>query len=424
MKMPETNTTESVVSTKDVGTEGKNVREREEITSLKKKFNTFRKYSFVFLVASGAILLLLFFLKPNTNSINAFFSKHPILGYALELKTISFRLMLLFYLSFIVWYGSHALKIVQQFESGVIRMFGKWRRTKKAGLCLIFYPFETIKFMGIYERRIDVVEQPVYSSDNIKAGANAIFWVKIENAAAALLNIDDWEKSVSELLTTAIRSSSAEIPILCLNASRENIKTYVELVFQNKAIPKKDKILYPDEVLSPSDLTEKKTKEDSKEKKKEEEKGEESKKNGFRKKICRLLTFFYDEGMDKEGWGIKLTRTEIQEFKLPADLEGQLEKVLIAGQKVKENEGLRDARIKEAEGQSQAKKLDYDAQIAGLKGLIDAAGGKEAYAMLKVAEGLPEKTMIVSPETFAGIPVMIAQAIDLSKKKMGQQPKD
>jgi len=420
--MPETTATESVVSTKDVGTEGKNIREREEITSLKKKFNTFRKYSFIFLIVSSAVLLLQLFLRQYAESITSFLSNYPIFDHALELKKLSPRVMsfvrTLFWFSLIVWYGSHALKIVQQFERGVIRMFGKWRRTKKAGLCLMLYPFETIKFMGIYERRVDIVEQPVYSSDNIKAGANAIFWVKIENAAAALLNIDNWEKSVPDLLTTAIRSSSATIPILGLNASREQIKNNVELVFENKAIPK---------TTADNKFDEKTDKEEKKEEKEEKEKEEkekkEKKKEGFWKKISKFLTFVSDEDI-KDGWGIKLTRTEIQEFKLPEDLEEQLKKVKIAEQKIEENKNLKDARIQEAEGLSKAKKLDFDAQIAGLKGLIDAAGGKEAYAMLKVAENLPDKTMIVSPETFAGIPIMIAQAIDLSKKKMGQQPKD
>jgi len=410
--MPENVAMDQIIGTKGPGTELKNTKEREEVTAVKKKFNTYRKYSFPILMVSIAVLLLQCFLKKYAEPISSFSAQHPIFGYALQLKKISSGIIGfvdgLFWISLVVWYLTHSLKQIQQFERGVIRMFGKWRRTRKAGLCLIIYPFEIIKFVEIYERRVDIAEQPVYSSDNILAKANAIFWIRIKNAAAALLNVDNWEKSVPDLLNTAIRSSAATIPILDLNGSRNDIKTDVELVFENKSIPEKQKATPSSDETSPSSKSI-----DGKSKKREKE--------SFWQKVIKFTTFYSQEGYDQDTWGIQLTRAEIQEFKLPDDLEDQLRKVMVAKKKVDENRNLKDARIEEATGLSEAKKLDYNAQIAGLKGLIDAAGGKEAYAMLKVAEGLPDKTMIIGPETLAGLPTMIAQAIDLSKKKMGQQ---
>lgn len=367
---------EKVVMVSDRGTEEKNVRERKEVTRLKNTVNTIRKYSKPVLLIALGVLFLQYLLNRFAEPVSAVLSHvHiPILGVP-QIRKLGPSIMSvargLFWLSLLVWYCTHAVKIVQQFEKAAITMFGKLKRIRKGGIGLVLYPFEGITFEGVFQRRIDIVEQPVYTRDSILSRANAIFWIRIKNLGAALFNVDDWEESVHNLLETAIRNAAAEVTeVLKLNESRSTIAGSVEKAF-NEATgnppPEKDKT--------------------------------QKHELGFFKKIGRALTFYSQEEMGAEGWwGIDLIRTEIQEFKIPADIEEQLRKVKVAEQRVKEAESLRDIRKKDAEATKYTLVQEGEGVAMAIKLRKEALSGEEGERVvaMHVATEMAKNTKTIA----------------------------
>jgi len=395
------------------GTEEKNIREREEVTRLKKTVDTFRKYSKPVLLITFGILVLQYLLNRFAVPVSAALSHVyiPLFGTP-QLKKLAPSIMLvvrwLFWPSFLIWYATHAVKVVQQFEKATIRRFGKWNRTRKPGICLILYPLiESIKFEDIFQRRIDIAKQSVYSKDNIPATANAIFWVKIRNIAAATFNVDNWQGSVSDLLETEIRNAVAQIPIAKLNRSRSIIAGSVQLAFD-------------DATGKPSGNKSEKEKQKTKKRRGFLRKASKILKNISRalgktfRPLGKILTFYSQEGME-EGWGIELKRTEIQEFELPKDLEDQLKRVQISVQKVTEADNLRKAKNIESEAAQYA----FEKEGEGRKKLIEAQAealnkpGGDRFMAIEVSKSIkPSDKIIYTDQALGGLGGTLARFLN------------
>lgn len=372
---------------KNNGTAAKNVAERQEVTRLKKIFNRVRGWSRVFgFIAIATILFLQFLREPISNLISRYVSYELI-----ELPWLRGLAWKLLWTSLIVWYGTHAIKIVQQFERATIRRLGKWRRTRIAGPSLILYPFETIKFEIVAEQAVDISKQQVNSSEGIPFPVDAIIWVKITNLYAAHFNVKDWWNSVYNVAMASIRDAASIMELLEYNQKRTHIKDIVIANVRNAST--QEGVLVPQIPQIPKGLW------------------------GLTK---RILTLYSQEEKQETGWGLEATRVEIQEIEIPKEIADAVKKVAEAQQKAIEAASLKKAAIKEAEGKAKAIQLTgtAEAEITRLK--VEAEGGAPLSLGRKFADGVGRGDLLVLGKEMFGIPE-VAAAIQKAMKLAGEK---
>lgn len=353
---------------KNDGTVRKNIEEREEVTRLKRTFNLVRKWSFwIGFPLAVFILICRYFFTPISNLIHQY-TPWELLKPNPWLMSSVWKL---FWISFIVWYLTHALKIVQQFEKAAIRSLGKWRRTRKAGPCLMLYPLESIKFEVVAERAIDIKRQIVNSVEGLPFPVDAIIWVKITNLYAALFNVVDWWGSVYNVGLASIRDAASGMSLLDFNKSREDIKKKVIANVRNAStqggVPAGEVSEIP---------------------------------KRFRKfigRILRILTFYSQEEKQETGWGIEVTRTEIQEIEIPKEVAESVKNVAVAEQKAKEALELKKVEITTAEGKKQARVLNAEAEAKAIELAADSLKkpGADNFVAMEIAKAIKTGDKII-----------------------------
>src|SRR4051812_12400736 len=76
-------------------------------------------------------------------------------------------------------YVSRALRVIRQFEKGLIETLGKYSATEGAGLVLLFPPFQTLRKVDMREQVMEVPPQEVITKDNASVQVDAVFYFQV-----------------------------------------------------------------------------------------------------------------------------------------------------------------------------------------------------------------------------------------------------
>lgn len=228
--------------------------------------------------------------------------------------------------SFIVFlaiiYIANAIKIVRQYEKGLVERLGKYVGTKSSGFNLIFPIFEKMIRVDMRERVIDVPPQSVITKDNVLVVVDAVIYFQVTDPVKVVYNIENFALAALKLAQTNLRNLIGDMELDSTLTSREKINSQLRIVM--------------------------------------------------------------DEATDR--WGVKVTRVEIQKIDPPKDITDAMSKQMKAEREKRANileaEGLRQAAILKAEGAKQA--VILDAEAVKEKHILEATG--EAEAIKKVAD--------------------------------------
>ncbi|TDI62516.1 MAG: slipin family protein [Alphaproteobacteria bacterium] len=100
----------------------------------------------------------------------------------------------------------YAIKILREYERGVVFTLGRFTGVKGPGL-IILIPF--IQQMVRVDLRLmvhDVPTQDVISRDNVSVAVNAVLYFRVVDPERAILKVEDYYNATSQLAQTTLRS--------------------------------------------------------------------------------------------------------------------------------------------------------------------------------------------------------------------------
>lgn len=131
-----------------------------------------------------------------------------------------------------VVFGLGGLRIVDQYERGVILTLGRYTSTRTPGLTWILVGFQRMIKIDLRITTIDIPQQEVITRDNVPVGINAVVYFQVESAEHAILNIKDYTIAVSQYAQAALRDVIGGIELDMLLSERtktaEEIKKIVD----------------------------------------------------------------------------------------------------------------------------------------------------------------------------------------------------
>lgn len=220
-------------------------------------------------------------------------------------------------------YAAKALKIVAQFEKGLVERFGRFERMVDPGLRFIVPFIERIRRVDMREQVVDVPPQEVITKDNVVVTVDAVVYYQATDPVKLKYNVANFILAATKLAQTNLRNIVGELQL-------------------NEALTSRDM-------------------------------------------INAQLRSVLDEATDV--WGTRVVRVEIQRIDPPADITEAMHRQMKAERDrratVTEAEGEKRAAILRAEGVKEADILEAQGQAQAIKEVADA----EQFRLLTVAEG-------------------------------------
>jgi len=128
----------------------------------------------------------------------------------------------------VVFFILLGLRIINQYDRGVVLTLGKYTSTRQPGLTWILIGFQRMIKVDIRITTTDIPQQEVITKDNVPVGINAVVYFQVQSAENAILNIKDYTLAVSQYAQAALRDVIGGIELDSLLSEREKIAEEIQ----------------------------------------------------------------------------------------------------------------------------------------------------------------------------------------------------
>jgi regulator of protease activity HflC (stomatin/prohibitin superfamily) len=128
---------------------------------------------------------------------------------------------------FILFYS---LKILREYERGVVFVLGRFWKVKGPGLVIIIPVIQQMVRVDLRTRVLDVPEQDVISRDNVSVKVNAVVYFRVVDAQKAIIQVEDFLVATSQLAQTTLRSVLGQHELDEMLAAREQLNADIQKI--------------------------------------------------------------------------------------------------------------------------------------------------------------------------------------------------
>src|SRR5256712_13933280 len=115
-----------------------------------------------------------------------------------------------------------AIRILREYERGVIFRLGKLLGAKGPGLIVLIPIVDRMVRMDLRVVTIDVAKQEVMTRDNVPATVDAVVYFRVVDPVAAVIKVENFLKATSLIAQTTLRSVLGQAPLDDLLSQRES----------------------------------------------------------------------------------------------------------------------------------------------------------------------------------------------------------
>lgn len=117
-----------------------------------------------------------------------------------------------------------SIKVVKEYERGVVFLFGKIRSVQGPGLHFVPAIAEQMVRVSLQTTTIDIPARELITSDSVTVQVNAVAWYHVVDPVRALVQVRDYSYAVAELANATLLSALREVPLDSLLRHREEIQ--------------------------------------------------------------------------------------------------------------------------------------------------------------------------------------------------------
>jgi regulator of protease activity HflC (stomatin/prohibitin superfamily) len=146
----------------------------------------------------------------------------------------TFIAVIVLFLLFII---SNSVKILREYERGVIFRLGRLIATKGPGLILLIPLVDRMVKVSLRTIVLDVPPQDVITKDNVSLKVNAVLYFRVVQAEKAIVEVEDYLGATSQLSQTTLRSILGQSQLDELLSEREKINHELQKIIDNQTEP-------------------------------------------------------------------------------------------------------------------------------------------------------------------------------------------
>ena len=138
----------------------------------------------------------------------------------------------------VVLYILNAIKILREYERGVIFRLGRvLPKPKGPGLILVFPPIDRLVRVSLRIVVMDIPPQDVITKDNVSVKVNAVVYFRVMDPQKAVLEVQDYLYATSQLAQTTLRSVLGEVELDELLSEREKLNSQLQEIIDKHTDP-------------------------------------------------------------------------------------------------------------------------------------------------------------------------------------------
>lgn len=129
----------------------------------------------------------------------------------------------------VMLFGS-AIRILREYERGVVFQLGRFWRVKGPGLVIIIPVLQQMVRVDLRTVVLDVPTQDVISRDNVSVKVNAVIYFRVVDPEKAIIQVVNFMEATSQLAQTTLRSVLGKHELDDMLAERERLNIDIQQV--------------------------------------------------------------------------------------------------------------------------------------------------------------------------------------------------
>jgi regulator of protease activity HflC (stomatin/prohibitin superfamily) len=137
----------------------------------------------------------------------------------------------------VVFFLASAIKVLREYERGVIFRLGRVIATKGPGLIILIPVLDKMVKVSLRLVTMDVPPQDVITRDNVSIKVNAVIYFRVMDPNKATIEVENYIFATSQLAQTTLRSVCGQVELDELLAQRERINAQLTSILDKHTDP-------------------------------------------------------------------------------------------------------------------------------------------------------------------------------------------
>jgi regulator of protease activity HflC (stomatin/prohibitin superfamily) len=138
----------------------------------------------------------------------------------------------------IVLYLLNSIKILREYERGVIFRLGRaLPQPKGPGIILVFRPFDQMVRVSLRQEVLEVPPQDVITRDNVTIKVNAVITLRVLDPGKAVIEVANYVYQTSQFAQTTLRSVLGEVELDGLLSHRDALNQRIQAIIDQRTEP-------------------------------------------------------------------------------------------------------------------------------------------------------------------------------------------
>jgi len=147
-------------------------------------------------------------------------------------------LAILFPILIVVLYLFSSIKILAEYERGVVFRLGRvLSQPKGPGVILVFKPIDRLVRISLRIEAMEVPAQDIITRDNVTVKVNAVVYFRVVDPSKAVLEVTNFLYATSQVSQTTLRSVLGEVELDELLSQREKLNLSLQSVLDQHTGP-------------------------------------------------------------------------------------------------------------------------------------------------------------------------------------------
>jgi len=127
-----------------------------------------------------------------------------------------------------------AIKILREYERGVIFLLGRFWKVKGPGLIIVIPVIQQIVKVDLRTVVMDVPSQDVISRDNVSVKVNAVIYFRVVDPEKCIIQVENFLAATSQLAQTTLRSVLGQHELDDMLAEREQLNADIQTILDKQ----------------------------------------------------------------------------------------------------------------------------------------------------------------------------------------------
>lgn len=134
----------------------------------------------------------------------------------------------------IILFLAATLKILREYQRGVVFLLGRFWKVKGPGLVIIIPVVQQMVRVDLRTIVLDVPTQDVISRDNVSVKVNAVVYFRVLDPERAIIQVENFNQATSELAQTTLRSVLGQHELDEMLAERDRLNNDVRAILDQQ----------------------------------------------------------------------------------------------------------------------------------------------------------------------------------------------